>query len=283
MELFTGNTDVATALARWADEKNARTFYDVLRRCARGELLYDATGAEPQVEGGTLAAGSTFGLRTHVMDDGSRYLLVFTSDAEIARAHPVGTRTASIVQPALAAVRFGVTGGFAGVILDAGAGPASCIVSAEEIRRGLPEDPGVAEELKEALAGPSLPGRRAATLDVLARTGSVYIPVEHVAPDGSPARPGQPSAPRVTTAAGPGGRTLAAVFTSPAEVWAWLPSAEAYPTTVGHVVRATLADPARDGLIVNPVGPPLIVTRPELEALTARLPAPDPDLPASGH
>jgi hypothetical protein len=269
--VFTGNTDVAAALARWAEEKNAHTFYDVLRRCSRGELVYDITGSDLMVEGGAIAAGSTLGLRTHAMEDGSQYLLVFTSDAEIARTHPEGTRTSSLVQSALDAVRFGASEAFAGVILDAGAGPASCIISADEIRQGLPTDPGVAVELKDALAGPSLPGRRSQTLDVLARTPVVYIPVQHLTPDGSPALPGQPSEPSVPTAAGPGGRTLSAAFTSPAEVWAWLPGAEAYPTSIAQVVRATLEQDGHAGLIVNPGGPPLIVTRPELETLAGSL------------
>ncbi|RWZ52730.1 SseB family protein [Labedella phragmitis] len=269
--VFTGNTDVAAALARWAAEKDARTFYDVLRRCSRGELLYDVTGSHLTVEDGAIAAGSTLGLRTHAMDDGSQYLLVFTSDAEIARTHPEATRASSLVQPALEAVRFGASESFAGVILDAGAGAASCIVTADEIRRGLPTEPGVAVELKDALAGPSLPGRRSQTLDVLARTAVVYIPVQHLAPGGSPARPGEPSSPSVPTASGPGGRTLSAAFTSPAEVWAWLPGAEAYPTSVRQVVRSTLDQDGHAGLIVNPGGPPLIVTRPELEMLAGSL------------
>mgnify|MGYP004549646439 CR=1 FL=1 len=191
--VFTGNTDVAAALARWAGEKNARTFYDVLRRCARGELLYDVTGSDMTVSDGTLAAGSSIGLRTHAMEDGSQYLLVFTSDAEIARTHPRGTRTSSLVQPALDAVRFGSTAAFAGVILDAAAGPASCIVTAEEIRRGLPAADGTAVVLKDTLAGPSLPGRRTQTLDALAAAPVLYIPVQRISADGSPAPSGSPA------------------------------------------------------------------------------------------
>jgi hypothetical protein len=272
--VFTGNTDVAAALARWAEEKNAHTFYDVLRRCSRGELVYDVTGSDIRVEGGTMLAGSTIGFRTHAMEDGRQFLLVFTSDAEIARTHPAGTRTSSLVQPAIEAVRFGASGSFAGVILDAGAGPASCILTADEITHALPPAPGVALELKDALAGPSLPGRRTHTLEVLARTPVVYIPVQHLAADGTPTRPGETTTPSVPTASGPGGRTLSAVFTSPAEVWAWLPGAEAYPTTIAHVVRAALAQKDHDGLIVNPGGPPLIVSRAELDGLAATTPQP---------
>ncbi|PSL38121.1 type III secretion system (T3SS) SseB-like protein [Labedella gwakjiensis] len=272
--VFTGNTDVASALARWAEEKNAHTFYDVLRRCSRGQLLYDVTGSDIRMEGTTVAAGSRIGLRTHAMEDGSQYLLVFTSDAEIKRTHPAGTNTSSIVQSALDAVRFGASESFAGIILDAGAGPASCIITADEIRRALPADPGVAVELKEALAGPSLPGRRQETLEALSRAAIVYVPVAQAAPgNGSAQTDGEPRV-SVPTVAGPGGRTFSAAFTSPAEVWSWLPGVQAYPTSVAHVVRDALARPDRDGLMVNPGGPPLIVTRPELEALASRLPAP---------
>lgn len=272
--VFTGNTDVASALGRWAEEKNAHTFYDVLRRCSRGQLLYDVTGSDIRMEGTTMAAGSRIGLRTHAMEDGSQYLLVFTSDAEITRTHPAGTNTSSIVQSALDAVRFGASESFAGIILDAGAGPASCIVTADEIRRALPADPGVAVELKEALAGPSLPGRREETLAALARATVVYVPVEQAAAGSGSTRPDGAPAISVPTVAGPGGRTFSAAFTSPAEVWSWLPGAQAYPTSVAHAVSAALAQPDHDGLMVNPGGPPLIVTRRELETLAARLPAP---------
>lgn len=271
---FSGNTDVASALARWAEEKNAHTFYDVLRRCTRGQLVYDVTGSDIRMEDGSMAPGSRIQLRTHQADDGSQYLLVFTSDAEIARMHPEGTKTSSIVQSAIEAVQFGASEAFAGIVLDAGAGPASCTVTADEIRRALPADQGVALDLAEALTGPSLPGRRRETLDVLARTGTVYVPVQLLAPDGGPATSGGPSVTNVPTAAGPGGRTLSAVFTSPAEVWAWLPGAQAYPTTVAHAVHAARDHTALDGLIVNPGGPSLIVTRPELEELATHLPRP---------
>jgi len=272
--IFTGNTDVASALARWAEEKNAHTFYDVLRRCSRGQLLYDVTGSDIRMEGTTMAAGSRIGLRTHATEDGSQYLLVFTSDAEIKRMHPEGTTTSSIVQSALDAVRFGASESFAGVILDAGAGPASCIVTADEIRRALPADPGVAVELKEALAGPSLPGRRQETLGALSRAAVVYVPVEQTASGNGSTRPDGEPLVSVPTVAGPSGRTFSAAFTSPAEVWSWLPSAQAYPTSVAHAVRAALAQPGHNGLMVNPGGPPLIVTRPELEDLATRLPVP---------
>ncbi|MGO2846482.1 MAG: SseB family protein, partial [Microbacterium gubbeenense] len=50
------------------------------------------------------------------------------------------------------------------------------------------------------------------------------------------------------------GSVLHAVFTCPAELWAWQPDAVAQPTTLAKIVESARQDEMA-GLVVNPVGP----------------------------
>lgn len=256
------NTEVAEALQRMADEPSAHSFYDVIRRCATGELLFDITASTLNLDGGSIAAGSTLALRTHTMDDGRVFLLVFTSNAEIIKANPPGTEIASLAQPALDSLRLGADKPYDGVIFNAGAGPASCIVEAAEIWRGLPAVPGSNEKLKTWLAAPRDDEWAKIALAAFVNAPVVYIAMDHHTTDA-----GEDAGVSVPGARGPDGRAFAVAFTSPAEAWAWSEGSEAYPTGASNVIAVTLDNAEQSGIIINPMGPSLIIPRELLAAI----------------
>ncbi|WP_213814824.1 SseB family protein [Glaciihabitans sp. dw_435] len=257
------NTEVAEALQRMAEDPSAHSFYDIMRRCATGELLFDITASTLNLDGGSIQAGSTLALRTHQVDDGREFLLVFTSNAEIIKANPPGTEIASLAQPALDSLRMGADKPYDGVIFNAAAGPASCIVEAAEIWRGLPAVPGSNEGFKTLLAAPRDEEWSNAALAAFVNAPVVYIPMDHHTTD-----TGEDAGVSVPGARGPDGRAFAVAFTSPAEAWAWSEGSEAYPTGASNVISVTLDNPDQAGIIINPMGPSLIIPR-ELLAVIA--------------
>lgn len=128
------NATVYRAVTDFAAEPTQRRLFDVLRFCMHGELLLDITGSDAPVDG-TYAANSRFQIRRGTGRDGRNALLAFTSNTEIARLYPPGTRTQSMVTPAIGALEFARSQGDGWLYVNP-AGP-TCALSADEIRSTL--------------------------------------------------------------------------------------------------------------------------------------------------
>lgn len=261
------HADVAASLQRWAKGNSPQALADVLRQAARGQLLLDISASELKIEDGKVQRDSTIAVASRRAEDGRNFLLVFTSNAELRKAHKDGEVVRSMVQPALGALRLATREQYEGVIIDAGSGAASIVIPKDQIVRGLPVEPGANEALKEALATKP-EGRLNAVLGVLAETETVFLAVERK----GEAVEGQPPAPKDLAVAGvkaPDGRSYAAAFTSPAEVWAWSPKHMAVPVPFTKHARSVLSAPSVEGLLFNPAGPTLAVLNGDLEKVAA--------------
>lgn len=265
------HADVAAALQRWAEGNSPQALADVLRQGARGQLLLDISASELKIEDGKVQRDSTIAVASRRSDDGRNFLLVFTSNAELRKAHKDGDVVRSMVQPALGALRLATREQYDGVIVDAGSGAASIVIPKDQIVRGLPVEPGANEALKEALATKP-EGRLSAVLGVLAETETVFLAVERK----GEVVEGQPPAAKDLSVAGvkaPDGRSYAAAFTSPAEVWAWSPKHLAVPVPFPKHARSVLSAPSVEGLLFNPAGPTLAVLKGDLEKVAGEAPA----------
>lgn len=237
------HTRLQEALDVWAERKDAQTHSDVLRRAMAGELLLDITAStfadpdNPMQKGDTLAIAS-------VRDSNGKDLLLAFTDNDRLRAYVGAESPRSLGQPAAGTLE-DATGRHEGIAIDAGT-PGAFIAYAEEITRALGANPADATRLASALVQRDVPLDR---FLVMLREAVVYvggIPV--------PGENGEVAGYNIATATRPDGGVLHAVFTSPAELWAWHPGAMAQPTTLDRIVASARQD-GMAGLVVNPMGP----------------------------
>lgn len=236
------NVRVQEALEHWATTKDTRTFSDVLRRAVAGDLLLDISASELSDLSGGPQPGDRIAIASQTDDAGKHLLLAYTDDERLA-ARTSGAPL-SLVQPAHAVLEQAVRD-YEGLVIDAGH-PGMFIAYADEIRRGLGDEPAAAARLARDLVQRDRPFEHFLAGLALA---PVYIAVE-AHRDAA----GAVTSVSVLTARGRDGEKLSALFTSPAEVWAWAPEVEARPTRLQNVARVALQE-GHAGAIVNPAGP----------------------------
>ncbi|MGO1411910.1 SseB family protein [Microbacterium sp. JB110] len=237
------NARVQEALTAWGERKDAQAHSDVLRRVASGNLLLDISNSEfadpesPMQEGDKLAV-------TSVTDnDGKDLLLAFTDNPRL-EAFASGASGHSLAQPAAATLRMAADR-HDGIAIDAGTDGAF-IAYGDEITRAFGDNIDDAVRLASAIVDGDVEIN-----DFVTMLGEsvIYIGGIPVADDD-----GDTIGYNIATATRPDGDTLHAVFTSPAELWAWQPTAVAQPTTLDRIV-ASAREGDMAGLVVNPVGP----------------------------
>lgn len=247
------HTSVQEALDAFAADRNHRTFHDVLRRAASGDLLLDISGstfADPEQP---FQGGDTLAIASIVDNAGKRLLCAFTDNDRLTAAVQGPPR--SLGQPAIATLEQAIRD-HEGIVLDPGH-PAQFIAYTNEVQRALGLDTAAAGRLADSLVRQSRPYPE--FLADLAAS-PVYIAVDvQRAPDGTP------TGMSVVTARGAGDSAHSAVFTSPAEVWAWSPGSDAHPTRLANVASVALQE-GHAGVIVNPLGPSATLSAAELPA-----------------
>jgi hypothetical protein len=236
------NTLVQAALANWARGKNAQSMSEVLRQCATGELLLDASGSTWQDPARGFQPGDTLQIRYQTDNAGKRLLLAFTSNERLALEHP-HTEMRSLAQPAPAVLKQAFTD-YEGIAIDAGS-DSVFIAYADEIRRGLTEEPAVNEPLKTALLQ-QLPAEQLAAL-------AADAPLLFIAVGETRNEVGEVTGAFVPTVAAPGGnQAFATAFTSPAEIWAWDSTLTVQPTGFANIVEVARRQ-GQPGIVINPV------------------------------
>ena len=256
------NARVQEALDAWATTKDNRTFSDVLRRAVTGELLLDISTSPIADRAAFPQAGDGMAIASPTDNAGKHLRPAYTDNARLAARTPVNTM--SLGQPAHAVLEQAIRD-YEGVVIDAGH-PGMFIAYADEIRRGLGDEPAVAARLARDLVQRDRPFE-----DFLAglALAPVYIAVEPTRDEA-----GEIQSLRVLNV-GKDGEILSAVFTSPAEVWAWAPHVEARPTRLQNVARVS-AQEGHAGAMVNPAGPASILPPPLLAQYAGDAPGPAP-------
>lgn len=254
------NTIARRAVAAFAAQPNQATALEVLRSCMFGDLLLDTTGSDAPTAAG-FPAGARLQIRRGTGPDGRGALFAFTRNEEIARLHPPGTKTMSLVTPATGALDLAKSQQDAWLYIDP-AGP-TCAISAAEIDFAL-RNPNN-EQLKTATVDLHA-GRidRQAVLDLLAQDGPLLLAVDETS------EPGQS---RFRGSAMPDGSPGLFAFTSAPEVVAYNQADAVMKSTVHEVIK-TGRDRGYAGLIVNPSGPYFAVSLAELGSGPSTQPQP---------
>lgn len=237
------NTRVQEGLAAWATEKTAQTHSDVLRRAVAGWLLLDISHSEFQDPENPMQEGDKLALTSVSDGDGKDLLLAFTDNPKL-EAFASGTLARSLAQPASGVISQALKG-HDGIAIDAGTDGAF-VAYCDEIERAYGDSRDDAAKLASALVDG---GHELAGFVELLRESVVYvggIPVTDEA--------GETTGYNVASASRDDGSVWHAVFSCPAELWAWQPDAIAQPTTLDKIIESARQDEMA-GLVVNPVGP----------------------------
>lgn len=136
------NVTLRRAVGQFAAHPSQRGALDVPRECMYGDLLLDVTGSDAFTADPPFAAGSRLQIRTGTGPNGASALYAFTHNHEIGRLQPPGTRTQSLVTPAVGALELARQQDHAWLYINP-AGP-TCPLSAAEIDFALrnPHNPG---------------------------------------------------------------------------------------------------------------------------------------------
>jgi hypothetical protein len=243
------NVTLRRAVGQFAAQPSQRGALEVLRECMYGELLLDVTGSDA-VTGDAFAPGSRLQIRTGTGPNGGSALYAFTRNHEIGRLYPPGTRTQSLVTPAVGALELARQQDHAWVYIDP-AGP-TCALSAAEIDFALRNPNNSA--LKEALAGHVAGDTDRTAIAALLR---VHGPLLLAADDSA----GGPVGIRAIT--DPDGSTSLFVFTSAPEVLAFNP-ADAVAAMTTQEVLDTARRQGHTGIVINPAGPSIRMSLAEI-------------------
>lgn len=256
------NPRVRAAVEAFAEAPSAEGSMDVLRACLQGALLLDITGSDITLteDGTAIAPGSTVQVAYGTGPDGEPAGLAYTSQAELARAHPDGAEVQSLVQPATAVLADVQTNDHRWLYVDP-AGP-TCALSREEIDFALnvPRNDALREALEAADADPD---RHGELVEALQAEGTLVVALGGGAP--AEGQTGEQTEASVLGGELPDGSPGLFVFTSGPEAVASAPEA-----TLAVVTTSDVHDMLREGgfrgLVVNPAGPWAAVPAAELLA-----------------
>lgn len=262
------NAPLRDAVAAFAAAPQQDTYLDVVRNCLQGTLLLDSTGSDRpvQLEGGGYGyqPGAVLQFAGGAGPDGKRALFAFTSQEQVVRMHPDSpSEVQSFVQQATAVLEL-ITGDeqYGWLYIDP-AGPTCAITNADAAfaLRGDRND-----AVKAALALPEEADRRAAVIDALRQEGTLLLAIDSASVPDDGVADGAPV--RIRTSVGPAGETMLLAFTSGPEVSARNVDDVFASRPAKEVVRNAL-DPAYAGLVINPSGPWIALSRAELEGIAA--------------
>jgi hypothetical protein len=232
---------VREALAVWAEQKDARTFADVLRRTLVGDLLLDMTGSSISTSDGRTVTGGTLQINSTTDNAGKNLLLAFTRHDALTQLR--GEPGQSLVQSA-AAVLAQAARDHEGIVIDG-----AFIAYSPEIGQHLTDDPEARTPLSTALVERTLPS---ADLLALLATSTVYVvPTVRVDDAGAEIQ-------TLATTRGPDGSVYAVVGSAPAEIWAWSPGGPVRGTDMAHVARIVQED-GFAGIVINPAKPDVVM------------------------
>jgi hypothetical protein len=244
------NVTVRRAVGQFAAQPSQRGALDVLRECMYGDLLLDITGSDT-FTADAFAPGSRLQIRTGTGPNGGSALYAFTHNHEIGRLYPPGTRTQSLVTPAVDALELARQQDNAWLYLDP-AGP-TCELSAAEIDFALrnPNNSTLKEALARHAAGDT---DRTAIAALLRHHGPLLLAADDSV--------GGPVGIRTTTH--PDGSTSLFAFTSAPEVLAFNP-ADAVAATTTQEVLDTARRQGHTGIVINPAGPSIQLSLAEID------------------
>lgn len=247
------NVLLRDALAALPDPPTPTALMNVARQLLQGHLFLRVKG-----DARTLLAEGR-GLPLAVTRRGDKQLvLVFSSGAAIqasVRADGDGD-TSAVAQPVLTVLRHVLDGPYEGIVIDPSSGPARAVLPRPLLQRAI-DDVHAALTLKSLLAGPRSAETAAAVVAALPEV-PLWIAVR---------RPDDGGAVGIAESRTADGARYLEVFSHPLEVLTLGRGDQPLPITVEQLGKAVAADPGLTGVIVDPGGPWIQLSRDDLAPL----------------
>lgn len=249
------NVLVREALARLGDGTAPQALLDVARQLLQGHLFLRVKGDARTL----LAEGRELPLAVIKVED-RQFALAYSSGAALqASVRADGdVDTSAMGQPVLAVLRHVLSGPYEGLILDQSSAPARAVLPRPLLEK-LVEKVDENLTVKTLLAAERTSATGAAVADALARV-PLWVAVGKVA-DG---RPG------LAEGRAEDGSRFLEVYSHPVEVAVMGRGDQAAPVTAPQLARALEGDQELSGVIVDPAGPWIRLSREELGPVFAR-------------
>lgn len=246
------NVLLCDALARLEQGPPSQALLDVARQLLQGQVFLRVKGDARAL----LAEGK--GLPLAVVTSGERrFALVYSGGAALQaslRADGDGD-TSAMGQPVLAVLRHVLGGGYDGIVIDQASAPARAVLPRELLQKVLEQaDPQLA--VKTLLSGERTPETAAAVVEALTRA-PLWVAVGRAAG----------GAPGLAEGRGKDGRRYLEVYSHPLEVAVMGRGDDAAPLTGAQLAKALGS--GLDGVIVDPAGPWIRLTRDDLAPVLA--------------
>lgn len=244
------NVLVREALARLGDGTAPQALLDVARQLLQGHLFLRVKGDARTL----LAEGRQLPLAVVRVDDGRQFALAYSSGAALqASVRADGDAdTSAMGQPVLTVIRHVLDGPYEGLIIDQSSSPARAVVPRPLLEKLMEK---VDEQLtvKTLLAADRTPETPAAVAEALSRV-PLWVAVGKVE-DG---RPG------LAEGRAEDGSRYLEVYSHPVEVAVMGRGDQAAPLTGAQLARALDGDTDLSGVIVDPAGPWIRLSREDL-------------------
>lgn len=249
------NVLVREALARLADGTAPQALLDVARQMLQGHLFLRVKGDARAL----LSEGKGLPLAMVTVGDRS-FALAYSSGAALqASVRADGdVDTSAMGQPVLAVIRHVLAGPYEGLIIDQSSAPARAVLPTPLLER-IVEKLDESLTIKTLLAGERTPATAAAVGEALARV-PLWVAVGKVA-DG---RPG------LAEGRTEDGARFLEVYSHPLEVAVMGRGDQAAPVTGAQLARAIGGDTGLSGVVVDPAGPWIRLSRDDLAPVFAQ-------------
>ncbi|WP_119698672.1 SseB family protein [Microbacterium halotolerans] len=256
------NALVRDALAALPEKPTGAQVMGVIRQMLQGHLYLRVQGDARKTlsEGGQV----TFGVAKAGDKD---YMMVFSSGAALRDAVKADgdTQTSAVAQPTPALVRHLLSGTFAGIIVDNYSKQRRAVLPRDVVEKAF--DQADSElRLKSLLAQPRDADTPGKISEVLAQKPPVWVAVGEVNND---AEEGEQKKYGIAEARLADGTRLLQVFSHPLEVVALGRPEKAMPLAVDKIAKMLKDHPQLGGLLIDPAGPLMTLTRDELAPVIA--------------
>ncbi|SJM69852.1 SseB family protein [Microbacterium sp. JB110] len=256
------NALVRDALAALPEKPTGAQVMGVIRQMLQGHLYLRVQGDARKTlsEGGQV----TFGVAKAGDKD---YMMVFSSGAALRDAVKADgdTQTSAVAQPTPALVRHLLSGTFAGIIVDNYSNQRRAVLPREIVEKAF--DQADSElRLKSLLAQPRDADTPGKISEVLAQKPPVWVAVGEVNND---AEESEQKKFGIAEARLADGTRLLQVFSHPLEVVALGRPEKAMPLAVDKIAKMLKDHPQLGGLLIDPAGPLMTLTRDELAPVIA--------------
>ena len=248
------NVVLREALAALPATPDAADLLEVARQLMQGHLFLRVKGDARAL----LAEGKDLPLGVAQVN-GKQFVLAYSSGAALRESIKADreTDTSAMGQPVLAVLRYALAGSYAGMVIDNSSAPARAVLPRALLEKLVDQaDPSL--EVKTLLAGDRTPATASAVGEALTRV-KFWVAVNK-SPEG---RFG------VAEARTDDGARLIELYSHPLEVASLRRGDQAAPMTAPQLAAALRADAELGGVIVDPGGPWIRLSRADLAPLLA--------------